>query len=192
MNELRSQLTQFLRYGCGGGIFLVALAISSYPIECLLQAKVSGAQISLLTLLALILGVVFYAIHRALIYPIPMRSFQKWLARNDCPEQAAGWCCEISPLEYQLNLSRWQRREGTSKLQRNLDMWGSESHFLYVMTWAIWSGLILAYIYDGNATHGVQLTLLVVSAVSFLGALVHDKRCIEMDMKILKDEKTVA
>lgn len=189
MDEVRNELTAFLRFGCGGGIFILSFLLVSQPIDQI-WLKVDAGLVAALISVAVVLGAFLYTFHRALVYPVMLHLFHRRLAESDDDELKAKGCFyRISDLEAELNQERWKRRQKCAQFQRSLDVWGSESHFLYVASLAMVFAAALSAHSRPYYHCGAYISILILAALSFLAAAVHDKRCIQMDLILRCDAK---
>lgn len=193
MDEVRNELTAFLRFACGGGVFILSFLYLSYPIGHLILLKVDAGLIAALVSIAVVLGAFLYSFHRALVYPVMLHFFHRCLAENDDEARSAeGRFYRISRLEAELNQERWERRQKCPQFQRSLDVWGSESHFLYVASLAMFfaaafSALSRSYY---HCYHWMPyLIILFLFVLTAFAAVVHDKRCIESDLILRRKAK---
>ncbi len=188
MEQLRIDLNDVLRFGAGGGAFLLAFAVHTMSLAELQALKLTGGQVTLGTAVAVLLGVLFYSFHRGLIYPLALRLIHIFIVPASMREEAIDWPWRISALEKKLNEARWRRRTDGGGVQSSLDRWGSQSHNLYVTALALGLALFLAPTNDSAmvSAHVLWITLLLVVAA----AIVHDKRCCEMDLALYANSLT--
>lgn len=190
MGEVRNELTAFLRFGSGGGVFILSFLFLSQPIDQLIRDGVNAKGLAALVFIAPVLGVFFYSFHRALVYPVMLHLFHRILAENNGEKcKAEGRFHRISELEAELNQERWKRRQKCPQFQRSLDVWGSESHFLYVASLAMVFAFVLSALSRSGYHCGAYISILILAVLSFLAAAVHDMRCIEMDIKLRRKAK---
>jgi hypothetical protein len=182
VNDIKTEVTAFLRFGCGGGMFLLTFNLVTTPLKDMTQIQPDGGWVAAVVAVSIVFGIFFYAVHRALVYPLVLHCFHRQMASMAEKNKAKGRFYEVTEYEADLNEERWKRRENAKEFQRSLDVWGSESHFLYVATLAIWGALILAALSGTGKGCGSYITLAILSALSLVGALIHDRRCIQMDI----------
>jgi len=131
-------LDELLRYVFAGGIALLTLYVS-HPSA--FESRRSGSALfdtSVLAAVALIVGSLIYSLHRALLYPLVYRVLV-WIlyARKQNASKGHSLKCYPYKLELKLDIERWRRSQNEKSLQKNLNSWATQVHFLFCSTWAI-------------------------------------------------------
>lgn len=141
------KLNELLRYAFSGGVALLTLVFIYPSAFCFFKSNDKVVDITLLSVLALIVGSLIYSLHRAVIYPIFYRIiliilctplFKKYKFEG---KMLIPWI--PTRLELRLDIERWQRRRKEKSLQAELTEWGSQIHFLYTTSWAIFVAIII-------------------------------------------------
>jgi hypothetical protein len=127
-------LNELLRSGFAGAVFmLVAMGAFDNPRTFFSEENSAPLVLgALTTALGLTIGVVIYAIHRAVPYPL-LYFVMKTLTNR-----------KHSMLD--LDVMRWKHSMNKDALQHKLQDWAAQVHFLYCLAWASVVALIL-----GNA-----------------------------------------
>ena len=131
LTSLSALLRRFLSGFVG---ILYTLLLVRGNVEAKSLPALNSAHVWLMVATGIILGVMIYAVHRALVYPlilyVSLALGQLWL-----------WLGEKIKLPtVDLDFKRWSRRHPgltpMMRIQKELDTWGSNVMFLYCSGWA--------------------------------------------------------
>lgn len=191
MEQIKFELNDLLRYGCGGGVFLGGGTLLSLSPCKIANLDLSGAGLSLLAAVALLIGILIYALHRALFYPIMLRLVHRGVLPKDQREK--WWACpyRVTKFEAEQDIARWQRKATNPQLQAGLDYMGSQTHFLYVVALALILAVATSYVM-GTGTGTVSRCVMTgFSVLVLVAAFAHNMRCCELGIALsekLKEE----
>jgi hypothetical protein len=187
MENIKLDVNELLRYGSGGAVFIITYTLLSYSMDDILNSDPSGEWVTLLILVSYVIGIILYTLHRAFLYPIPMRIIHVALTKGEERKSAYGCFWKVTDFERDLNIDRWKRHDkGDSRysVQVNLDRWGAHTHMLYVMTLSMFIG---AYASPSTEEAAIRSgTIWVAIVIAFIAAVANDIRCISMDIAIMR------
>ena len=172
-------LNDLLRYGFAGAVFLILMAVGFERPQVLLEKDFTNAfVVAALSGVALTVGCVLYALHRAVPYPALYLLFSKLNHRVGS--------------SIDLDVTRWKNGAKTNSLQSKMSDWGAQVHFLYCIAWAGFSSLLLGHLADWKRTN-LWVSILGLSVTFLVSALWHhfryqkwEKRVFEEDAKIVE------
>jgi hypothetical protein len=169
-------LNDLLRYGFAGSVFLI-LAITAYcePQIILSKDYTNGVVAAALLAIGLTIGCILYALHRAVPYPFFYWLFAKATGRID------------STLE--LDIVRWRNSSKSGALQPRMGDWGAQVHFLYCVSWAGLSALLLGQFANWSKS-GLWCTVLLLTIAFFLSALWHHYRYQKWEKRVFLEDRT--
>ena len=172
-------LNDLLRYGFAGAVFLILMAVGFERPQALLEKDFTNAVVvAALSGVALTVGCILYALHRAVPYPALYLLFSKLNHRLGS--------------SIDLDVTRWKNGAKAGSLQLNMGDWGSQVHFLYCIAWAGFSSLLLGHLADWKRTN-LWISIVGLSLAFLVSALWHhfryqkwEKRVFEEDAKIVE------
>lgn len=183
-------LDELLRYVFAGGIALLTLYFSH---RGAFENRGSGNAFfdtSVLGAVALIVGSLIYSLHRALLYPLVYRvlTWLLYVRKKKRSERHGLKCCPYTPteLEFNLDIEGWKRNQNEKSMQKNLNSWATQVHFLFCSTWAVVVGLFVGWIAMGKPAHLIPLA--VLTCLTAVAACVHDWRFLYLESEIQRDE----
>ncbi len=158
MHKLK--LNDLLRYAFSGGVDLLTLVFIYPSAFCFFKSNDKVVDITLLNIVALIVGSLIYSLHRAVIFPICYRIVLIILCTSLFKKYKFEWEMLIlwvpTRLELRLDTERWQRRKNEKSLQAELTEWGSQIHFLYTTSWAIFGAIIIGNYLPEETTKNIN------------------------------------
>jgi len=80
---------------------------------------------------------------------------------------------------YVLDIRRYERSQDEKAIQKRIDDWGSQIHFLYCSTWACMIGCLLVYHFNPKVTYGEWMWEL--PALFLFVSLFHHLRYLRFD-----------
>ena len=136
---MQLKLEELLRYGFAGAIGLLAFVLCFCGWVDLAKSVPAITQGSVLVGVALAIGTLLYAIHRAFLYQIIYRLVLGVLVafRVNYFDKRLFLLFVPSPLEVRLDFLRWKRAKDQDYAQPRLAEWGAQIHFLYCSSWAV-------------------------------------------------------
>lgn len=191
MEILKFDLNEFLRYGCSGGVFLMASALILFGVDGVYNFVPADGQISLLFGSAVVIGIAIYPFHRGLLYPkIMLIHHARILSGN---HKCFLGLYEVTHMEKQLNVTRWKRQGKECGCQKALNRWGSQSHFLYVVSISLFASLAFSALYSRvtiTSFYSFEAIMVGCFAVLFgVAGYVNDFRCVAMEKHVHDMEK---
>lgn len=154
-------LNDLLRYGFAGAVFL-AVALFSFvePQMLLLSDRNAGLFSAGAVALALTIGCVVYALHRALTFPLFALLVTRLAKRGSLLD---------------VDIQRWKNSQLPNSLQPKLSEWAAQIHLLYCIAWsaAAAQGLGAAAGWPTTPLHNLTAWLTVIF---FVAAGVHHVR----------------
>ncbi len=192
MQQLR--LEELMRYVLAGAVGLVALLLSFRDLAAPIAAAPGITQASLLVFIALALGSLVYAAHRAFLYPLLYRLALLLLVALRVYRSDARLFLPLvpAPLEVDLDTLRWKRTKDDHYAQPRLAEWGAQVHFLYCSSWAVLLMLWLGDRFGQVPTAAKPLLLRGAWLVLFVGFL-SNCRLVYFDSRLaLRDNPNLA
>lgn len=155
-------LNDLLRYGFAGGAFLIlTMAGFCSPRDVLRNGEATAFLAATILGVGLTVGSILYALHRAVPFPLLYKAFAKLAGRGE------------STLE--LDIQRWRHLAAEGSLQSHMSDWGAQVHFLYCISWAGFSSLLLGSLASWNKSE-LWCAVLSLAIIFLISALVHHYR----------------
>jgi uncharacterized protein involved in cysteine biosynthesis len=187
MEKLR--LNEYLRYGLSGAVALLTLVLTYPQTASWLSIDSKLAQAFIVVGLILLIGILIYSVHRAILYPIIYRIMLtkihgfEWKSLSLLP-----W--KFSSDEIELDVKRSNKRcEEKNPYKTGFDEWFSRIHFLYCSAWAILISLILGYVIKPCAalSKTALLIFVLVCLLAFISALFDDIHAMKVEKEVLNN-----
>lgn len=171
-------LNDLSRYGFAGAVFLLfCIAGFDQPQKILAEDYTNAAVVAALAGVALTVGSLLYALHRAFLYTWFYKVFAK---RNGRPDTLLD-----------LDITRWKNLAKPGTIQFRMNDWGAQVHFLYCASWAGVSSLSFGLLTPWKTTD-FYVHLWVASVVLLVAAMLRhneyqkwEKRVFEEDAKVV-------
>jgi len=154
-------LNDLLRYGFAGAVFFAVALVSFVKPQMLLLSDRNAALFSAgAAALALTIGCVVYALHRALTFPLFALLVTRLAKRGSLLD---------------VDIQRWKNSQLPNSLQPKLSEWAAQIHLLYCIAWSAAAALGLGTVACWPTTPLHHLTGWL-TLVFFLAAGVHHVR----------------
>jgi len=167
LQGIQKLITFLLRYIVAGGSAILAFGLTQKDSFSFMR---SGTEISpvLLLLFVSVIGPAIYAIHRAFLHVIIIRSIEFFLR----PKNIGDLSLRKFDLILSEQLERW--RAASDDWLTTYEPWAAQIHFLYCSAWGI--GFALAFAWKFNPSAKNITPILLVGAFLLFAALISDVR----------------
>lgn len=179
IGKLVGSFEDFLRYLASGVLALLAYSLVAEGARAswVEEHTASAAAVSV------VVGLVAYTCHRAILYPFLF-------------ERIALWFAEIKPFKAKPEVlardrARWRARGGdvepgaAQATARGIGEWGTQVHFLYCAGYGLAAGLIPVTDWRDDAP---IRTLVIVAAAFIVIGLIHNIRLKQRDLYVYPDK----
>lgn len=185
MHEFR--LSDALRYGLPGGLFLLIAALT-YPDISRTVAQDGGLlEATVLAGASLVVGTVIQTLHRAVFYPIVYRFLLVKYVDGRRPNlEDIGSCYTPCQTELRVIEARWRftAKGGKEPIAHRLADWGAQVHFLFASAWAVMGGAVLPTFAGWTPEVRICALSLIIAVLLVIGALIHDRRLMFVDGRL--------
>lgn len=183
MHEFR--LSDALRYGLPGGLFLLVAALTYPDIRRTVGAGGGLLEATVLAGASLLIGTVIQTLHRAFVYPFIYRIFLVLYVDGRRPDFNDLRSC-YTPCETELKVleARWRFTATNDRIADRLADWGAQVHFLYGTAWAVAGGALLPKLAGMTAESRICAMSLSLGVLLAVSGLIHDRRLMLVDGRL--------
>lgn len=182
------RFVEAVRYSIPGGLFLLMAAWSYPPIAQLVGRGGAFEAAFFAAASSLLIGTVLQLVHRAVIYPVIYRALLVRVVEQRRVSAKDVWS-SYTPSDHELRVTvaRWRftpQPENAGAASR-LEEWGAQVHFLYAACWAVALALVMPAVAGLNPDYRRGLIAGVVCLVLLGAALVHDRRMMLHERRVV-------